>query len=228
MLVLLACHWSLSCHDVIWVCGDVIFATRDVVSICHLHTGVAAVLWWWKGVHCWWFAWRGQDCRGCRGSWLGCPEIADRDGLVVRNCMGTHAHSNIINPLKAAVRIYPYLPLCRVWWLWSPLNKLWSNYGHENLATWHSNVEDYSSTNKFGNVFKRFPKLRLELEVRNGFLNKPCLQRVNNGEVKNMANMVPICWAGKWDQPLAIIRFLSSSCRLHLSIFSVLSQERLF
>ena len=76
------------------------------------------------------------------------------------------------------VRIYPYLPLCRVWWLWSPLNKLWSGYGHENLATWHSNVEDYSSTNKFGNVFKRFPKLRLEKQIRNGFLNKPCLQRV--------------------------------------------------
>ena len=87
---------------------------------------------------------------------------------------------NFFNPLKAVVRIYPYLPLCRVWWLWSPLNKLWSSYGHENLATWHSNVEDYSSTNKFGNVFKRFPKLRLEKQIRNGFLNKPCLQRVNN------------------------------------------------
>ena len=85
-----------------------------------------------------------------------------------------------VNPLKAVVRIYPYLPLCRVWWLWSPLNKLWSSYGHENLATWHSNVEDYSSTNKFGNVFKRFPKLMLEKQIRNGFLNKPCLQRVKS------------------------------------------------
>ena len=87
-------------------------------------------------------------------------------------------NARLFNPLKAIVRIYPYLPLCRVWWLWSPLNKLWSSYGHENLATWHSNVEDYSSTNKFGNVFKRFPKLRLEWRIRNGFLNKPCLQRV--------------------------------------------------